>query len=636
MSLCGNNNPCPDLITGQKCGITYTGARYVPLFADPAEWSSANAYEPLTIVIHEGNSYTSKTFVPVGVDIANEQYWALTGNYNAQVEAYRKEVEEIKKENLNKPYFYTTLSELQNSSIKAGYIVFTGGLNSINDGGHAVYYITNTEPDSYYESLNSGLYAELLIDNYLDLKCISKPLTVEIINEFISKVKTLVFPELTINLTGTININKPIEIDFNNCTINLNGNQVTSVINISSNDVSLKNLNLNFNYTGVSESAQYLINVGDVNNEYSNINIDNINFSCTNKPTLYCLAIRAINNSKISNINGTGTFYTFINAEWGINTSGTVTYHPHNIVFENISVNNTTPIVNETFGFRLSACYNIEINNLLINGFTYGVGVFAGDNGGKLAPPDIRNLIMKNINFSNISCTANQCIYITEQGTNLQPDERPTSLIKFNNLFLNGLINAFTLLQVHNIEFRNGVTSGYCSVNFGYNIRFENISYDKNINIGQSQVCEQIIFRDCHFNWSANSHGLTFTKVSDSLIYNCDFVYSGTANVYDVNLTTTSSNTTIKNCIMNKGLVNGTSTTFIGTILESNRISFINNNNYIVPIGACNLNIRTDYPSTPNIFPANTLFMVKTASNNALYFWDGTSMTTVAGQWTNV
>ena len=94
MSLCGNNNPCPDLITGQKCGITYTGARYVPLFADPAQWDNTKAYEPLTIVLNEGNSYTSKTFVPVGVDISNETYWALTGNYNAQVESYRREVQE--------------------------------------------------------------------------------------------------------------------------------------------------------------------------------------------------------------------------------------------------------------------------------------------------------------------------------------------------------------------------------------------------------------------------------------------------------------------------------------------------------------------------------------------------------------
>lgn len=79
--------PCPT-----SPGYEYTGMRYVPVFADPPEWSSANSYEPLEIVIHEGNSYTSKTFVPVGVDISDPQYWVLTGNYNAQVEQYRQEV----------------------------------------------------------------------------------------------------------------------------------------------------------------------------------------------------------------------------------------------------------------------------------------------------------------------------------------------------------------------------------------------------------------------------------------------------------------------------------------------------------------------------------------------------------------
>ena len=83
--------PCP-----ATPGYTYTGMRYVPVFADPTEWSSANSYEPLEIVIHKGNSYTSKTFVPVGIDISDPQYWALTGNYNAQVEQYRQDVANVK------------------------------------------------------------------------------------------------------------------------------------------------------------------------------------------------------------------------------------------------------------------------------------------------------------------------------------------------------------------------------------------------------------------------------------------------------------------------------------------------------------------------------------------------------------
>lgn len=69
----------------------YIGSRYVPLFADPIDWSAQNTYEPLTIVLHDGNSYTSKQAVPKGVDINNEAFWALTGNYNAQIELYRRD-----------------------------------------------------------------------------------------------------------------------------------------------------------------------------------------------------------------------------------------------------------------------------------------------------------------------------------------------------------------------------------------------------------------------------------------------------------------------------------------------------------------------------------------------------------------
>lgn len=72
--------PCP-----ATPGYTYTGMRYVPVFADPPEWSSANSYEPLEIVLHEGDSYTSKTMVPTGIDISNSQYWVKTGNFNAQL-----------------------------------------------------------------------------------------------------------------------------------------------------------------------------------------------------------------------------------------------------------------------------------------------------------------------------------------------------------------------------------------------------------------------------------------------------------------------------------------------------------------------------------------------------------------------
>ena len=73
----------------------YIGARYVPIFGrkgeDSIEWDNTAPYEPLTIVLYQGNSYTSRQFVPVGVEITNQEFWAITGNYNAQVEMYRRE-----------------------------------------------------------------------------------------------------------------------------------------------------------------------------------------------------------------------------------------------------------------------------------------------------------------------------------------------------------------------------------------------------------------------------------------------------------------------------------------------------------------------------------------------------------------
>ena len=84
----------------------YIGARYVPVFADPLQWSSSNAYEPLTIVMNNNNTYTSKKAVPTGIQITNEEYWALTGPYNAQLSDLATQVGVLDKLNIN-PYINT-------------------------------------------------------------------------------------------------------------------------------------------------------------------------------------------------------------------------------------------------------------------------------------------------------------------------------------------------------------------------------------------------------------------------------------------------------------------------------------------------------------------------------------------------
>lgn len=72
----------------------YVGARYVPKIM--GEWNRALQYEALSIVTYKGNSFTSKVPVPANVDITNNSYWVNTGNYNAQVEAYRQETARLK------------------------------------------------------------------------------------------------------------------------------------------------------------------------------------------------------------------------------------------------------------------------------------------------------------------------------------------------------------------------------------------------------------------------------------------------------------------------------------------------------------------------------------------------------------
>lgn len=85
----------------------YIGARYVPQFFDDghgsAEWAGDTvSYEALTVVTHLGNSFTSKKPVPTGIDINNTDYWASTGIWNAQVEEYRQEVQDLSADFKNK------------------------------------------------------------------------------------------------------------------------------------------------------------------------------------------------------------------------------------------------------------------------------------------------------------------------------------------------------------------------------------------------------------------------------------------------------------------------------------------------------------------------------------------------------
>lgn len=83
-----------------KGTLQYTGARYVPVFANPVEWSANRPYEHLTMVQHMGATYISRQAVPVGAQLPAEgeqsnDYWVFLTNWNAQIEQYRQDVERL-------------------------------------------------------------------------------------------------------------------------------------------------------------------------------------------------------------------------------------------------------------------------------------------------------------------------------------------------------------------------------------------------------------------------------------------------------------------------------------------------------------------------------------------------------------
>lgn len=82
--------------------MQYIGARYVPIiYTNPddgsANWKSGVEYEPLTVVVYDSDSYTSKKAVPVniGAPADNPTYWVKTGDFNASLLALQREVQVI-------------------------------------------------------------------------------------------------------------------------------------------------------------------------------------------------------------------------------------------------------------------------------------------------------------------------------------------------------------------------------------------------------------------------------------------------------------------------------------------------------------------------------------------------------------
>ena len=125
----------------------YIGARYVPKFYENGDWTANTAYEALTIVTRNGNSYTSKKPVPasVGAPENNPDYWVSTGIYNAQVEELREDIDDIN-------------DRLDTMSRTALYIGNSFTRGNLTDGEyHGIYYYSKDYFDNSYMYYGDGI-----------------------------------------------------------------------------------------------------------------------------------------------------------------------------------------------------------------------------------------------------------------------------------------------------------------------------------------------------------------------------------------------------------------------------------------------------------------------------------------------
>lgn len=109
-------------------GVTqYVGARYVP--HGWTDWNAETSYDALYVVKYNLAWYIAKKPVPVGAKPTCEKYWALTDNWNGQVEEYRKEVVAV---NERVTALRTDISNLQ-SDINVTNANVSENLSKIND-----------------------------------------------------------------------------------------------------------------------------------------------------------------------------------------------------------------------------------------------------------------------------------------------------------------------------------------------------------------------------------------------------------------------------------------------------------------------------------------------------------------------
>lgn len=200
---------------GYPANNVYIGARYVPKLV--GEWDSTKetAYEPLIIVTYQGDSYTSRQYVPAGVDISNTEYWALTGNFNGQIESFRLALEAVKKQADENTDNLTAIKDSGVALLDCVGYIDPGGLKGgvvqgIDTDGTYLYgfvqYVTGSNKKSYiFKALPTGNIVSKAEVDYVPGKSVAvhngrvyvlkTDSTLDVFSTSLSRLETIAVPD---------------------------------------------------------------------------------------------------------------------------------------------------------------------------------------------------------------------------------------------------------------------------------------------------------------------------------------------------------------------------------------------------------------------------------------------------------
>lgn len=446
----------------------YIGARYVPLFADPLQWDSTRAYEPLTIVLHNGNSYTSRQYVPIGIDIANDTYWALSADYNAAIQNIDNIIptSEFSSANTVKDYIdgglstvdaeidalaaklpdtdFTSTNTVKNyidsglsvealASVRAfdtvadmqaaadlenGMVCHTNGFHASGDGGAAYYKVSDTGTANGMDvlALQGSLFATLVITEpyvtpemfgaYGDDTHDDSPIFEYVLQNI---------NDIAINLTSGKTYKLESLVYINSYGISINGNKAT--------------------IKGYGYGIFYL------NSTCQNINLDNIVFNLptteTPEPNFQSYCIGASHSDAddyrgdgVNNINIVNC--SFDGGMSNINLSNATNVKIDKCVFGDAWVNNQ--YTSGGYNVLLQSCYDCCIENNEFTGIAHGRhNVYVSVDQSKTSNKQNENITIKNNYFDNsnqLRISDNSSFIVVRSSTNVNVE---------NNLFSNGV-----------------------------------------------------------------------------------------------------------------------------------------------------------------------------------------------------